>query len=307
MMNSNIIKTQVIRILILAIIFSSSALGLFSSEKEIRVIADKTNLYLKADVKSPVIEILDKDTILSLLKTDKEIQNWFYVSFYSENHEIVLNGFIQASLVEIIQASPIIIKEDDKADEYVSPIENIVVLKEPLKEEKDETLPKVRKKKNNYIKIGVNYFKPSEQRFIDIYGKGLEYEGEITFRIWKRFGLWFGGGYFNKTGELTFTKAKTEVTIIPIGGGINFRILQGPFNLYTGIGLNYCQFKESNPIVDVTKGKLGYIGKIGSFIRVVGGLILDIHVDYSYCKINPAGFQIDIGGLKAGASLGFEF
>jgi hypothetical protein len=66
-------------------------------------------------------------------------------------------------------------------------------------------------------------------------------------------------------------------------------------------------YKESNPLGDVSKGGLGYIGKTGSYVNVSGGLLVDLYVNYSYCKIKPADFEINIGGIEAGGSIGYQF
>jgi hypothetical protein len=162
-------------------------------------------------------------------------------------------------------------------------------------------------KRNNYIKAGVNYFSPPEKRFKDVYGGGMTYSGEVGVGIWKGLKLWMGGGYFTKKGELFFTKEKTKVQILPVGGGIKYFLIEGSTNLYTGMGLYYYQFKETNPIGDVSKDGLGYAGQIGVSVKAIGGLIIDFCVDYSYCRMRPVERSINIGGFQAGIKLGYEF
>ena len=93
------------------------------------------------------------------------------------------------------------------------------------------------------VELKAHYFSPSEQAFKDIYGGGLMYGAEISIGVWRDLDLWFGGSYFSKKGELTFTKEETKLELFPIGGGIKYRILNGNFALYAGFGLNYYQFK----------------------------------------------------------------
>jgi hypothetical protein len=157
------------------------------------------------------------------------------------------------------------------------------------------------------FELKVHYFGPSDQAFQDIYGGGLMYGAEINIRAWESLDLWFGGNYFSKTGELTFTDEETELKLFTIGGGVKYRILSRIFALYVGLGLNYYQFKESNPIGEVSDGKLGLVGKIGSDITISGGLAVDLYVKYASCKIQPADFEIDIGGIMAGVGLGYKF
>lgn len=157
------------------------------------------------------------------------------------------------------------------------------------------------------VELRGSYFHPSEETFRDIYGGGIKYGGELSIGVWRELEMWFGGSYFSRTGELTFTKEETKIEIYPIGGGLKYRLSKGILSLYIGAGLNYYQYKESNPLGDVSKGGLGYGGKIGSYVKVTRGLLIDLYVDYSYCKMKPADFEINIGGIEAGIGLGYRF
>jgi hypothetical protein len=70
------------------------------------------------------------------------------------------------------------------------------------------------------VELKAGYFHPTEQAFLDIYGGGPRYGGELDVRLWKGFDVWLGGSYFSREGELTFTKEKTELQIMPIGAGL---------------------------------------------------------------------------------------
>jgi opacity protein-like surface antigen len=157
------------------------------------------------------------------------------------------------------------------------------------------------------VEIKAHYLSPSEEAFKDIYGGGLVYGGEVSIGVWQGLDVWFGGNYFSKTGELTFTKEETKLEIYPLGAGLRYRISTGILDLYAGAGLNYYRYKESNPIGEVSEGGLGYVGKLGSFIKVMGGILLDLYVNYSYCKLKPADFEINIGGIEAGVGVGYQF
>jgi len=157
------------------------------------------------------------------------------------------------------------------------------------------------------VELRAHYLHPSEKAFRDIYGGGMMYGGEVSIGVWRSIEVWFGGSYFSKKGKLTFTKEETKLEIYPIGGGLKYKLSTGIFDLYAGAGLNYYQYKESNPLGDVSKGGLGYIGKIGSYVKVTGGFLIDLYVNYSHCKIKPADFKINIGGIEAGVGIGYSF
>jgi len=158
------------------------------------------------------------------------------------------------------------------------------------------------------VEVKGHYLSPSDKAFRDIYGGGMMYGGEASLGVWKGLEVWIGGSYFSKKGELTYTKEETKLEIMPIGAGVRYSYsVNKNINIYGGVGVNYYSYKESNPIGDVNKGGLGYIGKIGSYMKVTGGLMIDLYVDYSYCKMKPADFKINIGGIEAGIGLGYKF
>jgi hypothetical protein len=152
------------------------------------------------------------------------------------------------------------------------------------------------------------YFMPSEQAFKDIYGSGTMYGGEIDIGIWQNFELCISGQSFTKKGELTFTEEETTLKILPVGIGIKYvHPVGGTVEIYGGIGINYYSYKEENPIGSVSTNKTGYFGTIGTYVKVVDGLFIDLFLDYSYCKIKPEELSVNIGGLGIGAGIGYEF
>jgi len=162
--------------------------------------------------------------------------------------------------------------------------------------------------KNIRIEAKARYFIPSEQAFKDIYGSGIMYGGEIGVSIWNNFELWVIGSYFSKKGELTFTGEETKLRILPTGAGIRYVHPTGKtIDIYGGMGICYFSYKEENPIGDVSTSKIGYLGTAGTYVKVSDGLFFDLFIDYSYCKIQPADFSINIGGFGAGVGIGYNF
>lgn len=156
------------------------------------------------------------------------------------------------------------------------------------------------------IELKGSYFTPSDKDFKDIYGSGLMYGTELTFGVWKNLDIWIGISYFSKSGQLTLTEEETSFKMTPISGGVKYRLSTGTVKFYGGLGLSYFTSKESNVIGDVTKNGLGYIVKVGSYVKVISRLVIDLYIDYSYCKIKPPDFGVNIGGIAAGIGLGYE-
>ena len=88
---------------------------------------------------------------------------------------------------------------------------------------------------------------------------------------------------------------------------MKYRLTEGTLNLYLGAGVTYFLFHESNVIGTVDSGGVGFTGKLGTFIVLTRGLLLDFFVNCSYGKMTPADFTINAGGIEAGLGLGFEF
>ena len=149
------------------------------------------------------------------------------------------------------------------------------------------------------------YFQPSDADFKSIYGGGYKYGGEIAFNLTKGLDLWLDGGYYAKTGSLTYTKEETKLTLIPIGAGVRYRFLPGKLQPYVGAGARYTIFKESNVIGDVSSGGIGFIGKAGLAFFFAKSIGIDVHLAYSVCKMKPKDFEFDVGGLEIGAGLVF--
>lgn len=152
-----------------------------------------------------------------------------------------------------------------------------------------------------------HYFSPSDRIFRAIYGGGWTYGAEATIRPWKNVGFWIGGHLYTKKGELTFTREETKLEIFPIGGGLKYMFTSGRTDFYAGLGIGYFHFSETNPIGNVDKAHIGTSAKIGTLIRLQQAIVLDLFIDYTYCRITPVDIAINIGGFLAGAGLGVEF
>lgn len=73
-----------------------------SFDKKIKVTADIADIHLDPDTASPVIETLEKGSILALLYGGKVKKIWYYVCFKSEKTKITKTGYIIDSLVEFL-------------------------------------------------------------------------------------------------------------------------------------------------------------------------------------------------------------
>jgi Bacterial SH3 domain len=107
---------------------------LLSQEDKMMVIAIRASIYLDPDVESPIIETAERGAILNLLSAEKIREDWYYVSFYSEERFINFTGFVHASAVEMMYEVPEI-KEKEKPAEQIKELEVIeeVLFESPKK------------------------------------------------------------------------------------------------------------------------------------------------------------------------------
>lgn len=158
------------------------------------------------------------------------------------------------------------------------------------------------------VELNGHYFMPSEEAFRDVYGGGITFGAEASVEIGRRLAVWLGGSYFSKKGELTFTKEETELKIVVFGGGIKYIFPTGAgIDVYGAGGVNYCSYDEENVLGEVSKGGLGVVVKAGGLVKIINGIFLDAYINYSYCKMKPADFKINIGGFGAGIGFGYRF
>jgi len=156
------------------------------------------------------------------------------------------------------------------------------------------------------IGLETSYFIPSNQTFKDIYGGGIQYGGELSVDVLKRFSIWFGSSYFSKKGELSFTKEEIALRIIPVNLGINYRFTDKKVIPYIGIGMGVHFYRETAPRDTVRYARFGYSGQAGVLIELKEKFYLEFRIDYKYSTIAPDGTDINIGGIGTGLGLKYR-
>ena len=149
------------------------------------------------------------------------------------------------------------------------------------------------------------FFSPSDADFKAIYGHGWKYGAEIAFSLTKGLDLWIDGGYFARTGSLSYTLEVTNLTLIPIGAGLRYRFMTGSVEPYAGAGARYNIYMEKNPIGNVSAGGIGFVGKAGVVLYLAKGIGVDVHIAYSACGMKPVDYNFDVGGFEFGGGIVF--
>ncbi len=153
----------------------------------------------------------------------------------------------------------------------------------------------------------VGAYMPSAADFRTIYGTGLVFGGELRIGVGRLAG-WAEGNYRSRSGQTTFSKEPTDVSVLAFEGGALYRLRPGRLCPYAGAGLGYYGFKESSKAMGTAKkGGIGVVGLAGVSAFLSGRLALDLRVKYGTCSMTPVEDKVNIGGLTVGLGLGFGF
>jgi hypothetical protein len=156
------------------------------------------------------------------------------------------------------------------------------------------------------VKLRAGYFFPRDKDFRNIYGGGMAFGLEISAEAAKNVELWAEAAYFAKTGELSFTKETARLRIVPAGGGVRYVRSAGRLAYYCGFGLSYYSYREASPLGTVHWGRPGLVVEAGSRVRTTGRTFIDFSARYSYCRMKPADFAFNLGGLELGVGLAYR-
>ncbi|MCX6557836.1 MAG: hypothetical protein NTW95_10470 [Candidatus Aminicenantes bacterium] len=173
-----------------------------------------------------------------------------------------------------------------------------------------ESTPPPRPKKNLAVKIGpyAGFFQPRDANLKSIYGDGdVIYGGRLGIHIWQGVYVWFSASQFQVIAKTTFTEEKTTLTLTPFSAFLRGGLRLGFFCPYVGIGYTYMAYKEQSEIGNVTGNGGNTSYEAGFELKMNRHFIMDLAVRYDLIKVNPTGFDIDLGGLQAGFSLLVSF
>jgi len=282
------------------------ASGLMAAQSKLAVCVPEANVHVSPGFDSPVISALSSGDILSLFESGQIFGEWLCVSFYSQMRNAHAMGFIHTSQVRVVF-------DNEASDDHVSERDNEGTSLQSSPELRKEVDPGQRSEseaeimRKNSLKIGAIYFMPSEESFKNIYGSGLGFGGELNVGIWKSVLGWVIGNYYTADGSLPVTKEATQLSLLMLGGGPKIMFSKTKFRPYLGVGPVIYVYKEENPIGLAEGTGIGFIGQLGFSIQVVGGLVLDASMNYTYCEVQPQDIKANVGGVQLGLSIGYSF
>jgi hypothetical protein len=153
-------------------------------------------------------------------------------------------------------------------------------------------------------------FTPNDARFKAVYQKGGAIQGLIlSSYLVSNFNFYLELKGFSRTGELTFSKEKTQFVLVPLTLGVRY-ILPTEFLLpYAGVGTDFYFYYEDNPIGTVLNYAHGYHIQAGSYVRASRSFPLRLNVKLKYTKARAEvnNRQLELGGLEFGIGLALVF
>jgi len=160
------------------------------------------------------------------------------------------------------------------------------------------------------INLGAAYFWPKDDIFREVYGGGPRFGVGIEIPIVGGFRAWAGAEMFRKGGEVTFTGQATTLQIVPVFGGVDYRLPGKVIQPYAGLALAYFMFKEESELGTVRGKDLGFLGQAGAVFQIGPSLGLDVYARVTACRAKPdlpEAVPAEIGGYELGAGLVIRF
>jgi hypothetical protein len=164
------------------------------------------------------------------------------------------------------------------------------------------------------LSVGAGMRNFSEELYKDVYGKsGISFNVDFGVKIWKYLEVFLHTDYFSKDGELTFTKEKTTLKIIPIELGVRYLIMvnkecKPKLFPYLGGGGGYYMYKEENNIGTVDEKKFGFFLEGGFRFYFIKNFFLDAKIKNVFLKVEGSEAEkIELGGLSFMGGIGISF
>ena len=150
---------------------------------------------------------------------------------------------------------------------------------------------------------GARYFTGDEE---DVYNFiNPVFALDVAYKFNKSLEIFVHGEYLMASGELTISKEKTTMNIIPAEAGARYLFVGKRFNTYLGAGMGYYFITEENPIGTVNESNIGFLGEAGLRTYFSGRLFLDFKLKYVFLSVRPEDETVSLGGVSLLAGLGF--
>jgi opacity protein-like surface antigen len=164
------------------------------------------------------------------------------------------------------------------------------------------------------LSVGAGMRNFSESLYKTVYkDSGMSYNLDLGVIVSKSLEAFLHTDYFKKDGELTYTKEKTTLKIIPIELGARYLIAatkqcRPKLFPYLGAGAGYYMVKEENAIGTFDKKSFGFFVEGGLRFYVAGSFFIDAKIKDVFLKVkNDQDKNINLGGIAYMGAIGISF
>lgn len=289
-------------ILLIVLLLAFKGAGNAQQPAKLVIKVEQANIYLEPDYRSRLIDILAYGKVLTRFGTGGEHVEWYYISYFSEEREANITGFVPAASVEVQQP------EGASSDRMISTRENQTAGDSKIRDASDR-IRKINSKTPSNLSISLQsaVFMPSDKTFSKIYGNGLSIGGNIDLDLGRVMGVSLNLSHYKGSGGLPLTQEATWMQLTALRGGIRLSRRLGIFQPYLKTGPVLLAYKEENPIGIAQGIGIGIFAQAGCVIPITRWLMIDGYIDYSMCKVKPQNISADLGGFCTGLGLGTLF
>ncbi len=160
------------------------------------------------------------------------------------------------------------------------------------------------------FELFIGHYALSESRFKAVYhGGGIIAGLGLAVSMIPNFDLYIEAKGFHKSGELTYSKEKTRLFLLPVSFDIRYKVPIGPITPYVGGGIDFHFYFETNPIGNIADYSTGYNFQGGTYFHFSKNFPVLINLKIKYYKANKMvnDLKIELGGIEYGVGLAFVF
>jgi len=160
------------------------------------------------------------------------------------------------------------------------------------------------------IELFLGNYTIQEPLFKTVYEPGGSLQGLILSSM-----LFFNIDFYlelkalSKTGQLTYSKEKTTMLLVPVSLGLRYGLPLGFLQPYAGGGLDFYLFYESNPIGSLFNYVQGYHFLAGVYLRFAKSfpILLNFRIKNTWARAEVNNRKVELGGLEYGGCLVIAF
>jgi hypothetical protein len=160
------------------------------------------------------------------------------------------------------------------------------------------------------VEVILGGYDMDEPRFDAVYPKGGLLAGlAASAAVVSNLNLYLEAKYWQRQGELTFSKEETTLRLFPISLGLRYVVPLGILNPYAGAGGDIYFYYEDNAIGTTLNHAEGYHVMAGTYLRFAKDvpLMINLRAKYTWVKAIENDFQIKLGGLEYSVGFALAF